>query len=206
MLTYYFSKGSSALAAHILLEEVGATYTGIETSIADDAHKTDAFLRINPKGRIPVLITPEGAITENPAILEYIAAAHPRAGMLPTGVFAQARARSLLAYLCATAHVALAHQRRGHRWARKPDSHLDMAAKAPENLADCAEFLQADLPLAPWALGAEYSLCDPYLFQFSQWLAAANVPIADYPKLARHRSAVLERPATQRALSIHEAT
>ena len=109
MLKLYYSKGSSAIAAHILLEEVGADYDAIEVSIAKGAHRNPEFLSRNPKGRIPVLQTPDGVITENPAILEYIATTHPDAGLLPKSAFEQAQARSLAAYLCATVHVAFAH-------------------------------------------------------------------------------------------------
>lgn len=105
MLTLYYAKGTSALAAHILLEEVGAAYQIVEIALADGAHKQEPFLHINPKARVPALETPEGVITENPAILTYVAATHPEAGMLPEGAFARAEADALNAYLCATVHV-----------------------------------------------------------------------------------------------------
>ena len=94
MLTLYYSKASSAMPAHILLEEIGAPYKAIEVPIAQGAHQKEAYLAINPKGRVPALETPQGVITENPAILEYIAATHPEAGLLPDGPYAQAQARA----------------------------------------------------------------------------------------------------------------
>ncbi len=204
MLTFYFSKGSSALAAHILLHEVGADYDAVEVSIAKGEHKTPEFLARNPKGRIPALGTPEGIITENPAILEHIAATHPQAGMQPKDAFARARARSLCAYLCATAHVASAHGRRGSRWASEEASLRDMRAMVPQNMAACAAFVEDDLAFGPWSIGADYSFADPYLFQFTRWLSNAGVEVEDYPKLAAHRRAILDRPATQAVLALHE--
>ncbi|MFC6582904.1 glutathione S-transferase family protein [Sulfitobacter aestuariivivens] len=153
MLTFYFSKGSSALAAHILLIETGTAFTATEISIPNGDHRNTAFLRRNPKGRIPVLDTPDGLLTENPAILEYIAATHPEAGLLPKGPYPQARARALCAYLCATAHVAFAHLHRGARWASKEASLDDMRARVPDNLADCAAHLETDLPFSPGLWG-----------------------------------------------------
>ncbi len=204
MLIYYYSKGSSALAAHILLEEIGEEYEAVEIPIAAGAHRTDAFLKLNPKGRIPVLVTQNGVISENPAILEHLAAVFPHRRLLPEGHFDLARLRSLLAYLCATAHVAFAHGRRGSRWARTPEALADMQSKVAENLTECARFLEADLALAPWAMGENYFCCDPYVFQFCQWLETAKVSIAAFPRLSAHKKAMHTRPATQAVLKVHD--
>lgn len=203
MLRFFYSGGSSALAAHILLEEVGASYEPIEVSIPKGEHLAPGFLRCNPKGRIPVLETPDGIISENPAILEYIATTHPDAGTLPDGPFEQARARSLAAYLCATVHVAFAHKRRGQRWADHAASLKDLQNKAPQNLRDCASLLEQEYAFGPWVLGPTYSFCDPYLFLMGHWLSTAGISIEDYPRLAAHRGAMRARPATERVLQIH---
>lgn len=203
MLKFYFSKNSSAIAAHILLEEIGASYDPVEVPVAKAAHLAPAYLKVNPKGRIPALETEHGVITENPAILEYIAATHRDAGILPEGPFADAKARELCAYICATAHVAFAHGHRGARWASDAASHKDMQAMMPDNLRDCAAFLEGDLALGPWALGAQYSYCDPYLFLIDRMLEISGVQTEDYPKLAAHRDAMLARPATQRVLALY---
>lgn len=203
MLKFYYSDGSSALAAHILLHEVATPHEAISVSIAKEEHRAPAFLRSNPKGRIPVLETPDGIITENPAILEYIAATAPDADYIPKGAFQQAQARSLCAYLCATVHVAFAHAKRGARWADADASLRDMQQIVPRNLTASADFLETDLPLGPWALGAEYSYCDPYLFLIGRWCAANGVTLEAFPKLKAHQDAMRARAATQAALTLH---
>ncbi|MEP4197047.1 MAG: glutathione S-transferase family protein [Aliishimia sp.] len=203
MLKFFYSKGSSALAAHILLEEVGASYEAIEVSIPNGKHLTPEFLQLNPKGRIPVLATLEFTITENPAILEYIAATHQQGATLPKGHIRQAQARSLAAYLCATAHVAFAHKQRGPRWADQEASLKDMLTKVASNLHDCASFLEQGLNSRPWALGQTYSFCDPYLFLMDRWMSAADLSIKAFPKLSAHHEAMLSRPATQKVMDLH---
>ena len=203
MLRFFYSNGSSAVAAHILLEDVGANYEAVEVDISRDEHRKPAFLAQNPKGRIPVLEAPEGRITENPAILEYIAATHPQSGCMPTGEFAQAQARSLCAYLCATAHVAFAHGHRGSRWATEAASIRDMQSQVSGNLAKCARLLEDQLAFGSWALGVDYSYCDPYLFQFGRWLNTSGVALDAYPRLAAHRRAMLDRTATRKVLAVH---
>lgn len=204
MLKLFFSKGSSALAAHILLEETGAPYVAEEISIPKQQHLTPAFLEKSPKGRIPLLETSDGYISENPAILEYIAAAHPKSNLLPDGIFQQAKARALCAYLCATTHVAFAHTYRGARWVDDKDAITAMQQKVPQNLTENAHYLENQIMHGPWALGSDYSFCDPYLFLVGRWMAANDLTLDGYPKLAAHSAAMRERPATQAALRAHD--
>ncbi len=204
MLTLYYSKGSSALAAHILLEETGTPYLTHEVSIPNGDHLAPDFLRLNPKGRVPALGTPDGILTENPAILEYIAAVNPSANLLPDGVFEQASARSLCAYLCATVHVAFAHKQRGARWAIDAQTIENMKIKVSQNLEDCAANLEQHILKGPWALGATYSFCDPYLFLMGRWMEMNDLSLTPYPKLAAHHAAMRARPATQTALAAHD--
>lgn len=206
MLKLYFSKGSSALAAHILLEDANAAYSTQEVSIPKGEHHSSAFLKISPKGRVPVLETAEGAITENPAILEYIAASHPNANLAPSGIFEQAKARSLCAYLCATTHVAFAHKQRGARWVDDADAVKAMQQRVPQNMAESAAYLEAHIMKGAWALGDAYSFCDPYLFLVGRWMAACDLSLDPYPKLAAHHAAMRARPATMTALAAHGLT
>lgn len=199
----YYAKGSSALAPHILLLEAGVEFEAVEVSIPKGEHQTEAFLAVNSKGRVPVLETPEGILTENPAILEYIATTYSSKEMLPKGAFAQASARALMSYICSTVHVAFAHKQRGRRWVSEEASIKDMQAHVSRNVADCARVLDEDLPLSPWAMGESYSYCDAYLFLVQRWMGLADVPLAHTPKLAAHTDAMLARPATQKALKAH---
>jgi len=203
MLTLYYAKGSSALASHILLEEVGAEYAAHEVPIQQGAHKEPPYIEINPKMRVPALRTPHGIITENPAILTYVAATHPAAGMLPDDPFERAQVDALNAYLCATMHVAFAHKLRGARWADSEEALSDMAAKVPSNLADCAALLEEHFIKGPWAMGDTYTTCDAYLALVPRWLSVAGVDLAEYPKLKAHREASLQRPATLSVMAVH---
>lgn len=203
MLTLYYAKGSSALASHLLLEEVGALYSVHEVQIAKGAHQDASFLKLNPKARVPALVTPEGVITENPAILNYVAATHPEAHMLPDTPFARAEADALNAYLCATVHVAFAHLLRGSRWSDDADAQAAMTDKVASNLAECASVIEAHYLRGPWAMGERYTLCDAYLFLIPRWMAKAGVEVSGFPKLAAHHAAMLERPATRAVMAVH---
>jgi glutathione S-transferase len=98
----YFAPGTIALASLIALEEAGASYTPMRLSFADNDQRSAAYLQINPKGRVPALITDDGILTETPAVLSYIARTHPEAGLLPADAFGAARVLEICTYLCST--------------------------------------------------------------------------------------------------------
>src|SRR6202008_1544191 len=123
MLKLFYAVGSCALASHIALEEAGAEYEAVRLNFADGDQRKPEYLKVNPKGRVPALITDKGILTETPAILAYLAQVFPKAALAPRAdPFAFARVQAFNSYLCSTAHVNLAHAMRGSRWADEPSS------------------------------------------------------------------------------------
>ena len=142
MLTLYYSRASCAYAPHILLHDAGADFDTVEIDFATGEQLAPEFLAINPKGRVPALITPDGILTENPAILLYIAQTHPDSHLAPTDPFALAQAQSFNMFLASTVHVAHAHKHRGSRWADDPAAHAAMTAKVTSNMAMYAGMIE----------------------------------------------------------------
>lgn len=202
MLKLFSAKGTCALASHIALEEAGAGYELVRLDLAQGEQRQPDYLAINPKGRVPALVTGRGVLTETPAILAYIAQSWPAAGLAPLDdPFDFARAQSFNAYLCATVHVAHAHRMRASRWADDPAAQEAMKAKVPGNMRDCFALIESTMLQGPWVLGATYSICDPYLFTVARWLEGDSVDIAEFPGVADHFRRMAERPAVQRALA-----
>ena len=116
MLKLFYAVGTCALASHIALEEAGAEYTTTRLDFSAGDQRKPEYLKVNPKGRVPALITDKGILTETPAILAYIAQLFPKAGLAPLNdPFACARVQAFNNYLCSTAHVNHAHLGRGSR-------------------------------------------------------------------------------------------
>ncbi|MEM6971599.1 MAG: glutathione S-transferase family protein [Pseudomonadota bacterium] len=203
MLELYIAKGTSGLGTHILLEEAGADYETRWISFPDKGQQSPDFLGVNPKGRVPALVTPEGVLTENPAMLFWIAETYPEAGLMPATAYDRARAQALASFLCATVHVHFAHLLRGARWSDDPAAHESMKAKVPANLLEAAKLIEAHYLDGPWALGADYCFVDPYLILVSRWLLLNNVPLEEAPAIKAHTEALMARPATQRVLAAH---
>lgn len=204
-LTLHLAKGTVALAPHIALEEIGAPHDLVWVDFRAGEQRTPDYARVNPKGRVPVLTTPNGRLTETPAILNWLAAAHPDAGLWPEDPFERARIDEMSAFLAATMHVNHAHGMRGARWADDPAAHAAMAAKVPETMAASAALVDTALGDGPWVLGDRYSTADMHLFTVARWLHGDGVEIADFPRLGAHADAMRARGAVQRALAFHES-
>ena len=123
MLTFYYAKNSAAYAPHILLEDIGIDYQAIQIDFKTSEQRSQAYLEINPKGRVPALITQRGVLTETPAILTYLAQIVPKLNLAPTDPFDFALAQAFNSYMASTIHVAHAHKLRGTRWANDEAAH-----------------------------------------------------------------------------------
>ncbi len=177
MLKLFYTRGTCSLASHIALEETGIDYSAIPVDFSKAEQTKPDYLAVNPKGRVPALVTDRGTITETPAILTYIAQSVPQAKLAPLDdAFEFARIQSFLSYLCSTVHVAHAHGRRGSRWADEPAAHEAMRAKVASNMTDCFQLIEATMLAGPFVAGETYSIADPYLFTIAGWLAGWRRP------------------------------
>src|ERR1700732_5450780 len=111
MFKLYYAAGTCALASHIALEEAGAAYTTERVDFKTNQQNGPEYLGINPKGRVPSLVTDRGILTETPAMLAFIAQSFPLAKLAPfDDAFALAQVQSFTSYLCFTVPVAHAHK------------------------------------------------------------------------------------------------
>jgi glutathione S-transferase len=202
MLKFFFAPATCALASRIALEEAGAPYEPVRIDFKTGEQRKPEYLAINPKGRVPALITDRGTLTETPAILFYVAQSFPEAQLAPLDdPFTLAQCQAFNSYLCSTVHVAHAHRVRGYRWVDDEAAIAAMKKKVPQSVGDCFDLIERDMLAGPWVMGARYTISDPYLFTIAQWLEADGVDRTCFPKLAEHTRRIKERPAVQRALA-----
>lgn len=206
MLKLFYALNTCALASHIALEEAGARYESVRLNFANAEQTKPDYLAVNPKGRVPALVTDRGILTETPAILAFIAQTHPQAKLAPLGdPFEFARLQAFNSYLCSTVHVAHAHQRRGKRWANLDASIADMQSKVQENMTACFELIEREMFAGPWVMGKDYSVADGYLYTIELWLEGDKVDVARFPKVHDHFQRMSARPAVQRVLAEERA-
>lgn len=201
MLKLYYAPGTIAAAVAITLNEAQVDYDHVRLNFSDAQQRSDDYLAINPKGRVPALETPRGILTETSAILEFIAATHPNAKLVPDDPFDAARMRSAMTYLASTMHVNHAHGMRGHRWADEEASWQDMKRKLPQTMSESATYVEDHILDGPFVLGEVFSLADPYLFVVSTWLPGDGVDMGQYTKLNAFHRSMWDRPSVRMALS-----
>jgi glutathione S-transferase len=203
-LKLYYAVDTCSLASHIALVDANAPYETVRMSFATADQRKPEYLAINPKGRVPALVTDRGVLTETPAMLGFIAQSFRAARLAPLDdAFEFARAQAFNSYLCSTVHVAHAHRMRGSRWVDANDQAAiaAMQKKAPQAVSECFELIEREMFAGPWVMGADYSICDPYLFTLAQWWEPDGVDSVRLPKLREHRERMAARASVKRAIA-----
>jgi glutathione S-transferase len=202
MMKLYYAAHTCALASHIALEDAGAEYSTVRINFATEEQRKPEYLAINPKARVPSLVTESGILTETPAMLAFIAQSFPKARLAPLDdPFAFAEVQAFNSYLCATLHVAHAHRMRGYRWADDPAAIEAMKRKVPDSVAACYELIESKMLRGPWVMGEAYTICDPYLFTVAQWMEGDSIDPARFPKVRDHRQRMSERAAVRKVVA-----
>ncbi|HEX4111504.1 MAG TPA: glutathione S-transferase family protein [Stellaceae bacterium] len=184
-LTLYFAPGSSSMAPHIALHEIGAKFEARPLSFARKEQRASGFLALNPEGKVPTLLVDGRPLTEVAAILFYLAKKFPEANLLPDDLEAEAHSVSWMSFTAATLHNA----------------------RGRDAAAGRAIFALADKKLGDrdWALG-RYSVADIHLFRlywrFRPLLGAAPGAM---PALDAHYDRMMARPAVRRTIEIESA-
>jgi glutathione S-transferase len=206
MFKLYYSPGSCALASHITLQEAGADYRAERIDFKANQQNSPEYLAINPKGRVPSLVTDRGILTETPAVLAFIAQSFPEAKLAPLDEpWAFAQVQAFNSYLCSTVHVAHAHKARGYRWVADEASMADMKRMLPKTVGASFALIERNMFRGPWVMGDTYTICDPYLFTVAQWLEGDGVDVSVLPKVIDHRNRMAERPAVRKVMAEQQA-
>lgn len=202
MLKLYFAPHTCALATHIALIDAGADYELARIDFATTQQRSADYLAINPKGRVPALVTQRGVLTETPAMLAFVAQTFPDRKLAPADdPFAFAELQAFNSYLCSSVHVAHAHRMRGYRWAREEPSFADMKRMVPQSVGEGFALIEDNMLRGPWAMGDAYSIADAYLFTLAQWLEADGVDTSRIPRVMAHRARMAELPNVRRAIA-----
>jgi glutathione S-transferase len=163
MLKLYYAKGACSLASHIALEEAGATYDLERLDLKAGDQRKPEFLKINPKGRVPALMTDKGILTENPVILGYVAQSFPDAKLAEyDDSFKFGSMQSFNMFLATSVHVAFAHNSRPERYADGDEAAKAMRAKVRVTVADYFGLIEDQFADGrPFVMGDRYTVADP---------------------------------------------
>jgi glutathione S-transferase len=194
----YYSPGACSLADHIVLEWIGKPYEAVRVSGED--RKTPAYLALNPAGAVPVLEDDGWVLTQNAAILNYLADSHPEAGLAGDGTpRGRAEVNKWLAVSNSDIHPAFHPLFGTTAWlgdAALVEKSKDVARK---KLRGLFERMDGRLEGRDWLAGTR-SIADPYLFVVLRWAKATDVDLSGLGNLERFFNAMLADPGVRRAL------
>ena len=206
MLKLYYSPGACSIVPHIALEEAGAEYEPVRVVLAEGEHLKPEYLAINPHARVPALGTDRGVITENVAILNFIADEFGAPGSVARGdPYAAARCNELLGWFASTVHVSFAQIWRATRFTPAESAHEAIIAGGRGNLERHFDEIEG-LCAGEWLVAGEFSAADGYAAVFIKWAKKIGFDIGRYPRWVALVGRVLERPAAARVLEREGST
>jgi glutathione S-transferase len=198
--TLCYSPGSCSLAIDCLLEELGVPFALKRVDLKAGEHHGEAYRRINPKGKVPALVTPDGVLTECVAIIEYLCERHdPQHRMLGApGSWQRARLRERIATLATEVHPLF--NRFFHEDDFAAEAAVQAAVKARGTEKLLAYFRDEDARLTrPYWSGEAMTAADIYFMVIARWGRWLAPPANEMPGIRPFYERMVARPAVARA-------
>ena len=195
MLTLYYAPGACSMASHIVLEESGEKYEPKKVDLAGGEQRTEAYLKINPLGRVPALRLDNGdPLAENTAILPYLG---KRFSLWPSDANAEAKALSLIGFFAASVHPAHAHIGRPERYAADQSAFPTLKETGLKAFHGYLQQVDRMLSGRDW-FSERYSVLDPYGFVFYTWGVRRELPMGELKNYTAFKDRMMKRPAVGR--------
>jgi glutathione S-transferase len=201
-IKFWYGPGSCSLVPHVLLHESGLPFTAIEVSISKLETRTDAFSRINPKQRVPVISLDESVITEVPAIATAISQLVPELGLMGKTSIEQVRVMEWMCWLSGELHgQCFGGLFRPERFIDDPNQFDAVQRKARNRIIDCFKAIDSKLS-GPFAVGNGLTAVDPYLLVFYRWGSRNSFDMSEqYPKFTAYIQTIVAYPAIVSAMA-----
>ena len=197
MLKLYFAPGACSMASHIVMEESGEAYEQQPVNLAAGEQRTEAYLKMNPQGRVPLLRLDNGEhLAENTAILPYLG---KRFGLWPNDALAEAKALSLIGFFAASVHPAHAHVGRPERYTPDTAAHASIKETGLKTFHNHLKQIDGILSGREW-LGDTYSVLDPYGLVFYAWGVRRELPMGELRNYTAFKDRMKQRPAAAKVL------
>jgi glutathione S-transferase len=200
MLRLFYSPGACSIVPHIALEEAGAEFEPVKVMLAKGEHLKHDYLAINPHARVPALGTDRGVITENIAILNFLADEYGAEGSVPRAdAYAAARCNELLGWFASSVHISFATIWRGSRFT-SDESVWPLLQEGGRSALE-KQFAEIEALCGEgWLVDGQFTAADSYAAIFYRWGRRVEMDMSAYPAWAALVGRVLDRPAAKRVL------
>ena len=199
MLKLYYSGAPNPAKVALFLEEAGMPYEAIPVDTRKGEQHSPEYLKINPRGRVPALVTDDGPIIENTAILDYIAAKYAPQ-LMPKDPVQRARAISLMAWFSNWVHPSFTHISRPERFATDSAVFDHLKATGRDNFHAALKEIDGIIGSKQWILGDQFSVVDGYALVFYGWGKRIGLPVEQLKNYTAWKDRMLARPAVRRVL------
>jgi glutathione S-transferase len=205
VIKLYYSPGACSLAPHIVLEELGIAYDSQLVSIKDGDQRKPEFLRVNPRARVPALVVDGKVLTECVAILTYLGGGYASRGLWPKDTWKQAEVISLMSWLASIHSSVIAGVFRPERFTDDMPAREAVTAHAKAQLQKHFADVDKMLTGKNFAMGTQYTVCDPYLLVFYRWGNRMGFDMKSlYPNWTKHALRIAQRPTVRRVFEVEE--
>lgn len=208
-LTLHYFPGNASMTPHLLLRELGVPFTLQLVDRAQNAHKSPAYLKLNPNGLIPVLQDGDLVLYETAAIVLHLVDTHPQAGLAPAvGTAERAEFTKWLVWLSSTVQPMMTHYFYSERMVAPGNTAgaAEVKAQAEARLAALMDQIDARLAAGPFMLGAKFSALDPYTFMLCRWTRGMARPARTLAHIGPYLERMLARPAVQQVVAAEGLT
>jgi glutathione S-transferase len=203
MYKLFYAPGSAAMAPHAVLEEIGVKHELVLVDLQKKAHQRPEYLKLNPKGRVPVFVDGDFVLTESAAIIMHITDRHPTAKLAPAlGTAERAHWYQWMLYLSNTLQPAFLEYFYPERsFAEAPNTQAQLKASAERRLAGMFIYIDSELAArGPYLLGDTFSTADIFMHMLARWSRWFEKPAYRYIHIKQLTDRVRTRPAVQRMM------
>lgn len=207
-LTLYWRPGTCARIVFTALEETGAPFEEKMLNAFRGDMESEEYLAINPKGKVPALQIDDWVLTENPALLRFVAESFPDAKLLPaSSQRAKMEAASMMAWFASySMHGSVGRHRFPEYFTRSKDPKAleGIRLDARQDLATNFALVEKRLEGREWLFG-DWTILDVYLLYLWWRAVGSGLDPTPFPRLADHGRRCEQRPTLAKVLDREEA-
>lgn len=197
MPTLYVAPGACSFGAHVALKAAGLSH---QIEVVPLRTPDSPIHKVNPLGRVPTLVTDNGqVVTENGAILPYIASLNPEAGLGGRDALEQARIQEWIGFVNSDLHVAFRNYNRPNLLHPNDAVQAEIKAQAKERLYTLLAVIDSRVPDGAWLVGGRFTVADAYLGTFTRWVTRAELDWSRWPRLRAYADRFDAHPAVAQA-------
>jgi len=199
-MTLYFSPGACSLASHIGLEETGAPYELKPILLAKGQQRTEEYLKINPRGKVPAFAADGKILVENTAILTYLARRFPEKKLLPADPLEDARCIGTMCWFSSIVHPSYQRLHRPERFADSEVAHASIKENGRKSFWANLQEIDAMIAANGWVMGPEFTVVDGYALVFYGWASRSGLPVNELQAYTAWRERMMRRPSVRNSV------